>query len=161
MWLPPPFLSPPSLYIALRLSFSVSHPFLFFSHVTACFRGSEQKFLLASWLIPLPHPTPPHPTSTHLPSTTHLSSLTPCLTLLLSSLLVPRLPLLAARLEPSASFSRGRLPAVSINSLVALSLPLHLSTSCTPSFHRIDDVGVRRMGCFSVLFLFFFFLSTL
>lgn len=29
----------------------------FFSHVTACFRGSEQKFLLASWLIP---PTPPH-----------------------------------------------------------------------------------------------------
>lgn len=106
------------------LSLFLCIPSLPFSRVTACFRGSEQKFLPASWLIP-----PPYSTSTHLPSSTHLSSLTPSLTLLLSSQLVPYLPLLAARLEPAASFLRGRLPAVSINSLVAPALPLRLSTS--------------------------------
>lgn len=93
-WLPP-FLSPPSLHAALFCLVLLPIP-SFLSHVTSCFRGSEQKFLLACWLTP---PTPS--TATHLPSSTHLSSLTPYLTLLLSSLLVPHLPILAARLDPS------------------------------------------------------------
>lgn len=134
------------------LSLFLCIPSLPFSHVTACFRGSEQKFLPASWLIP-----PPYSTSTHLPSSTHLSSLTPSLTLLLSSQLVPHLPLLAARLEPAA-FLRGRLPAVSINSLVAPALPLRLSTSL---ISRNPRCGVWTDGVFHPSVFFFFFFSRL
>lgn len=123
------------------------------SHVTACVRGNEQKFLLASWLIP-----PSHSVSTHLPSTTHLSSPTPSLTLLLSSLLVPRLPLLAARLEPDASFFflRGEAASCSYQLLgIAPALP-SIPLPPSLSLHRIHDVGVGLTGCFHPLLLFFF-----
>lgn len=122
----------------LSVSLFLCIPSLPFSRVTACFRGSEQKFLPASWLIP-----PPYSTSTHLPSST-----------LLSSQLVPHLPLLAARLEPAASFLRGRLPAVSINSLVAPALPLRLSTSLISRNPRCG-VWTDRVFYPSVSFFFF------
>lgn len=101
--LPPPFLSPPSLHIALCLSSSVSHPFL----SLLCDGLFQRQWTEVSpcKLVNPPHPFP-HPLIFHQPPNFH--HLTSYLALLLSSPLIPCFPLLAARLEPVASFFKGK-----------------------------------------------------
>lgn len=119
------------------------------SHVMACFRGNEQKFSPCKLVNP-----PPYPTSTHLPSTTHLSSLSPYLTLLLSSLLVSHwLPDYRARYF----FFKMEAASCSHQLLCGPSCPsASLYRPYSISFHWIRDAGFRITGCFP---FFLFYLS--